>query len=77
MRRSLAHLLEGTERVQLRGAYAPARKAAGCTLKRKQNIFSKAMQLSLSLCARLLLAASLAHQRTAEPLSACFRQSKQ
>ena len=68
----LAHLLEGAERVQLRGAHAPARKAAGCTLKRTQNVFSKARQSSLSLRARLLLAASLAHQRTAELLSACF-----
>ena len=62
MRRSLAHLLEGAERVQLRGAHAPARKAAGCTLKMTQNVFSKARQSSLSLRARLLLAASLAHQ---------------
>ena len=32
-RRSRAHLLEGAERVHLRGAHAPARKAAGCTCK--------------------------------------------
>ena len=43
-RRSRAHLLEGAERVHLRGAHATARKAAGGTVKRTHSVFSKARQ---------------------------------